>query len=425
MGVATPTATASLEATQSERVQRPMVRRALDAYVGIKRCDLRHLSGDSPPAPPQESAPFAGRFLRFTHPGNHGWPCNVASMFSYPAAHRSDVVDDYHGTAVADPYRWLEDPDSDATREFVAAQNDVSLPYLRDLPDRQRLIERMTELWDVPRTYLPTRRGETTIWAHNDGLQNQPVYYVSRSGGLPEVFLDPNLLSDDGTVAINVTSLSPDGSLFTYSIADAGSDWQVIRIRDTANAEDLTDVIRHVKHTSIAWTDDGFYYSRFPEAQPGSVATARNPSVCFHRLGTDQSEDVVVHNNGADPDPGYDPTITHDGRYLVLAEHVGTSAKNGVLFRDLTVEDSEWMQLVDPLIAVHTFVAHIDGEFIVASDLDAPNGQIIAIPLDDPSIRRELVAEGAAAIEAFLGGRRTDSGCPHNGWVSYPPSVRL
>jgi prolyl oligopeptidase len=320
-------------------------------------------------------------------------------MFTCPAARRTDVVDDYHGTLVADPYRWLEDPTSDETAVFVAGQNALTLPYLGGLPMRARLAERMTALWNTPKTYLPTRRSGVTVWAHNSGLTNQPVYYVERGDNEARFLLDPNTLSDDGTVAINVATLSPDGSTFSYAISDAGSDWQVIRFRDTETGDDLTDEIRHVKFTSIAWYEDGFFYARFPETDLHAVTTANNPSVCFHALGTSQDDDTTVFNNADDPNPGYDPTVTHDGRYLVLHDNVGTSRHNGLLYKDLLDPHAVIQRLVEPLQSVFEFLIHDDGAFVVRTDVDAPNGRIVAIPLTDPSNLVERVAETSAAIE--------------------------
>ena len=320
-------------------------------------------------------------------------------MFNYPDVRRSDTQDLYHGIVVADPYQWLENPDAPETAEFIQVQNQLSLPYLEELPSRAGLVARMQKLWDTPRTYAPIRRGNVTVWAHNDGLQNQPVYYAQRGDASPTILLDPNDLSSDGTVAINLTSLSPDGRFFSYSVSDAGSDWQIIRFRDTESGEDLDDELRFVKFTSISWHDNGVFYSRFPEMDPHSVQTARDPFVCFHTFGTHQVDDPIVHHNRDDPDPGYDAQLTHDGRYLILTEHVGTSRHNGLLFKDLNSPGSDWVQLVEPLIGVHEFLVHHEDAFIVRTDVDAPNGRIVSIPLDPGQPSVEVVGEGDTAIE--------------------------
>lgn len=320
-------------------------------------------------------------------------------MFTYPPARRGDTADDYHGTTVADPYRWLEDPTSDETKQFVAAQSEFALAYLTQLPMREPLANRMTALWDTPRTYLPIRRGDVTVWAYNDGLANQPTYLVQRDGEDRRVLLNPNTLSDDGTIAVTVTSLSSDGSIFSYATSDGGTDWQVIRFLDTATGQHLTDEIRYVKWTSMSWHDDGFFYARFPETDPHAVTTVNNPSVCFHVIGTDQADDPVIFNNADDPDPGYDPMVSSDGRYLVLGEYVGTSHMNGLLYKDLADPDAEWVRLREPREARYQFLMHDDGAFLVRTNLDAPNSKIVSIPLDDPETTTEVVPEGPSAIE--------------------------
>ena len=314
--------------------------------------------------------------------------------FSYPPARRGDVVDDYHGTPVADPYRWLEDPDSDETRAFVAAQNEITLGYLATLPERTAMAQEMRISWDVPRTSAPVARAGTKVWAHNDGLSDQSIFMVESRDGDREVLLDPNTMSDDGAVAVTQISLSEDGSLLAYNVAEAGSDWQVIHIRETATGLDRPDTIHHVKFSGVEWHGDGFFYSRFPEVDHASTETVRNQTVWFHRIGTDQSEDRLVFENPQEPDRGYDATRTPDGEYLILLEWLGTSRANGVLHRRLDEPDSEWTRMVDPLVGLHTVLLHDDGDFIVHTDIGAPNGHVVRIPIEESAERTELVPEG-------------------------------
>ncbi len=319
--------------------------------------------------------------------------------FTYPPARRDDTTDNYHGTIVADPYRWLEDPTSSETRAFVDAQSELGLSYLASLPDRDRLTKRITELWDIPRSGIPVERGGTRVWSHNDGLQNQPVFYVQSDGeSSPRVLLDANTLSEDGTVAVVGASLSTDGSLWAYSVSESGSDWQRIRVRNTTTAEDLGDELQFVKFTNIAWHENGFFYSRFPEQDPASTEPSRNMSVHYHRLGHPQEDDEQVFANPDDPDLGYVPVVTDDHRYIVLIEWEGTSPHNGLLYREIGM--SEWIRVVATGVARYDFLEHVDGRFVVLTDLDAPNGRIVALPLEDLSRPVELVAEQATAIEA-------------------------
>jgi prolyl oligopeptidase len=334
--------------------------------------------------------------------------------FTYPDAHRSDQTDDYHGTVVADPYRWLEDPDSEETAVFVAAQNALTDSYIGGLPGRAELRDRMTELWDNARTSAPTVRSGVAVYAHNDGLQDQPIYYITRRGSEPEVFLDPNTLAEDGAVAVIVTALSPDGRHLAYTVAEAGSDRQKLSVRSTETGEDLSDQLHHLRFTTVAWWGDGFFYTRWPETDPGSTEPVRDPSVHYHRLGDPQSADVLVFHNAQDPEPGYSPTVTNDDRYLVLTEYLGTSRHNGLLYLDLAdratddgslapVEPADWVRLVDQGQALHSVLAHHDGGFLVHTDRHAPNGQIVHIPLaDDPATAepRTVVPESGAALVA-------------------------
>jgi prolyl oligopeptidase len=319
--------------------------------------------------------------------------------FTYPAARRSDHVDDYHGTLVADPYRWLEDPEAPETRAFVRAQNDVTLPYLASLPEVDRLRPRIAELWDTPRTGAPVHRNGVVVWQHNDGIQDQPVFYVSRNGCEPEAILDPNTLSDDGAVAVVVWSLSPDGSLLAYTVSEAGSDRQVARIRDTVTGEDRTDELHHLRFTTLAWWRDGLFYARFPERPEGDVGLFLDMSVHYHRLGTSQDEDALVFSNPERPDLGYAPEVSDDRAYLVLTEYDGTSNENGLLYKPLGDPGAPMTRIVPTGVASHRFLAHHGGRFLVETNLDAPNGRVVAIPLDAADERLELIAEGPMPIE--------------------------
>lgn len=332
--------------------------------------------------------------------------------FAYPAAHRHDVVDDYHGRLVADPYRWLEDPESAETKAFVRAQNAITMPYLEQLPERAGLQARMTELWDTERTDPPTVRNGVAIWTHNDGLQDQSVFWIRRQAtpeqpAEDEPFLDPNTLSEDGAAAVIVSSLSPDGRHLAYTVAEAGSDRQRLAVRSTETGADLDDRLDHLRFTSVAWFGDGFFYTRWPETDPASTEPVRDPSVHYHRLGDPQDADVLVFHNDDDPDPGYAPVVSQDDRYLVLIEYLGTSQQNGLLYLDLDgfdpaepapVEAEDWRRLVDQGEALHSFVLHDDGGFVLHTDRDAPNGRVVRVPLDDPASPTTIIDEGQTAI---------------------------
>ncbi|MDH5614975.1 MAG: prolyl oligopeptidase family serine peptidase [Acidimicrobiia bacterium] len=319
--------------------------------------------------------------------------------FTYPPTRRADTVDYYHGTPVADPYRWLENSESEDTKAFVQAQNEITLPFLASLRERSELRERMEALWDVARTGAPTVRNGIAVWPHNDGLQDQPVLFVRRPDHEDRVLLDPNVMSEDGAIAVIVTSLSDDGRLLAYSIAESGSDWQTIRIRDTETGDDLSDELHHVKFTEISWYDSGFFYSRFPAHDPASIEPSRNMAVHYHTLGTDQDKDTLVFANPDDPDLGYGAAVSDDHRFLILTEWQGTSHKNGLLYKPLDDPDADWVRLASPGEALYAFLAHHQGAFLLHTDLEAPNGRIVRLSLDRPEAINELAAERHQAIE--------------------------
>ncbi len=348
--------------------------------------------------------------------------------FSYPPAHRGDTVDTYHGIEVADPYRWLEDPDGEDTRAFVRAQNAVTEPYLNGLPDRQPLIERMTELWDIPRTDPPATGGEgaerVQVWTHNDGLSDQPVFWIRRGedeSAEPEVLLDPNTMSDDGAVAVVTWRLSKDGRLLAYTLSEAGSDRQRLAVRSTSTGLDLDDRLDHLRFTLVAWYGDGFFYTRWPETEPGSTAPVKDPSIHYHRIGDGQADDRLVFHNDDDPEPSYSAGLTEDERYLILVEYLGTDRRNGLLYLDLEadgaaivspengtdpVPNKAWTRLVGQGQAMHDVVHHQVGDdgssrLLVHTDRDAANGRLVSIDLADPEPDRwqDVVAESSDPLE--------------------------
>lgn len=320
--------------------------------------------------------------------------------FTYPQTQRDDLIEDYHGTPVADPYRWLEDPDLDATKTFVSDQNQITFDYLASLPQRHSMADAMRSAWDVPRTSAPTSRSGIKVWAHNDGLADQAVFMIEDRAGQRRVLIDPNHMSDDGAVAVTQVSLSPDGETLAYNVAEAGSDWQEIRFRSTGSGEDLPDTLRNVKFSGVAWHEDGCFYSRFPEVDHQSTETVRNQTVWFHEMGTDQDNDTLVFANTDNPDPLYQAAKTPDDEYLILTEWVGTSRSNGVLYRRLDQPEAEWTRLVESEVGTHDVLLHVDGSFVVHTDVDAPNGRVVRMSLDGSGKMGDIIAESGLPIAA-------------------------
>jgi prolyl oligopeptidase len=332
-------------------------------------------------------------------------------LVQYPETRRGNVSDDYHGTLVPDPYRWLEDMDSEEARAWVDAQNEVTESYLVAVPLRRQLFRRFAELWDFPRTSAPQRRGDWYFFSHNDGLQPQPVLYKRPvAGGAGTVVLDPNTLATDGTVALMTQSFTKDGRLLAYTLAEAGSDWQRAFVKDTLHGTRYRDELQWIKFTSLAWlpSGDGFLYSRYP--QPGELPDAppsTHQRVYLHRLGESQAEDTLVYARPDAPDLGFQPIVTDDDELLVLHVWEGTDTRNRLYYRPLQA-DGEFVKLLDDFDAKYHLVGHDSGTLFLLTDLDAPRGRIIAIDLDRPERTqwREIVAEGADTLEfaSIVGG---------------------
>src|SRR5216684_4188225 len=232
-----------------------------------------------------------------------------SSSFTYPQPRRGDQVDDYHGTKIADPCRWLEDTDSAETHAWVEAENKVTFGYLEQIPYRQAIRDRLTKLWNYERFTVPSQHGGRYFFQHNTGLQNQNVLLVAESlNAEPRVLLDPNLLSTDGTVALADTEVSDDGKLMAYAIATSGSDWTEWHVRDIDTGKDLADDLKWVKFSGASWTKDnkGFYYSRYDEPKGAALREANYfHKLYYHRLGTAQSEDKLIYERPDNKELGF------------------------------------------------------------------------------------------------------------------------
>lgn len=335
-----------------------------------------------------------------------------------PPARRGDVVDDHHGTRVPDPYRWLEDPDGEETRAWVAAQNARTRAALDAVPARDRIRDRLAELWDHPRRSTPWREGDRWFQLRNTGLQDQDVLWVLPSAGEHgEVLLDPNALSDDGTVALAAMAPSRDGTLLAYALSEDGSDWMTWRVRRTDGGDDLPDELRWSKFAGAAWAPDGsgFFYAAYDPPPPGEALSGANRGhrLWFHRLGTDQGADVLVHERPDRPDWIVDPTVTEDGRWLVVDVAEGTDHRNRVWAADLAgwadggPEGLELRPLLDDFDGGWHLAGNVGGLLYFHTDAGAPRGRLVAVPVDQPERRLEVVPEAEATLEGaqLLGGR--------------------
>jgi prolyl oligopeptidase len=313
----------------------------------------------------------------------------VSPHLNYPTTAKTNVVDNYHGTTVADPYRWLEDDNAPETKAWVEAQNKVTFAYLNTIPGRDAIKARLTKLWNFERYGVPFQNGGRYFYLRNDGLQNQSVLYtVDSPDAAPRVLLDPNLLSADGTVAVTGLEVSDDGSLLAYGTSAAGSDWEEWHVRDVRTGNDLSDHLRWVKFSGASWKKDGggFYYSRYDAPKPGDTLKGVNKfhKLYFHKLGTKQSEDDLVYERKDKPDWGFSGSVTEDGKYLVITASEGTDPRNRVLYQDLTNPGAPVVELLMDFDASYNFVGNDGPVFWFKTDLNAPRGRVIAIDVTRP-----------------------------------------
>ena len=313
----------------------------------------------------------------------------LSESLIYPTTPQSTVVDNYHGTQVPDPYRWLEDDTSEATKAWVVAQNAVTSGYLSQLPQRLPIRDRMTKLFNFERFGTPFRAGGRYFFSRNNGLQNQSVWYWAASlEAQPVLLIDPNTFSADGTVSMSVPVPSEDGRTVAYQVSKSGSDWQEIRVHDVGTGKQLSDRIQWVKFSGIAWAKDGsgFYYSRFDAPKSGAALTQVNEfqKVYFHRLGSEQSEDSLVYERRDQPKWGMGATLSDDGAYLILTLSQGTDTRNRVFYRDLTTPQSSVVELLNDFDASYNWVGNEGPVFLFHTDLKAPRGRIIAIDSRKP-----------------------------------------
>ncbi|MBM4352664.1 MAG: S9 family peptidase [Deltaproteobacteria bacterium] len=314
------------------------------------------------------------------------------SALSYPAARQADLVTDYHGTLVPEPYRWMEEEGSPEISAWIDAENRLTQGWLSRTGLVKPLFDRLAALWSFERWTTPFRRGPYYFYFHNDGLQNQDVLLVQEGlSAKPRVLLDPNTLSEDGTVAVSGTSPSRDGKLLAYAVSVHGSDRQEWRLLDVATGDPLPDVIRWCKFSNLTWVPDGsgFYYDRFPE--PGAVPKEDENNysrVYRHELGTPQDQDRLLLERPDDKELGFGAYVTDDGRFLMVFVYRGTDPRNGLYYFALDeashTDGKNLVRLLEPGEAMFSFIENEQDTFFVQTDLDAPRGRVVAIDLAHP-----------------------------------------
>ena len=335
--------------------------------------------------------------------------CASMSAPTYPVTRKVDQNDSYSGTTVADPYRWLEDDNSAETKAWVKAQNAVTDRYLEAMPQRMPTRRLYTELMNYERFSLPEKEGGRYFWSRNDGLQQQSVIYSATSLSEPAtVALDPNTLSKDGTVALSGTVPSPKGRLLAYGISGAGSDWQTWKVRDLETGKDLQDLIEWVKFSRATWTPDGkgFFYSRYDKPKEGTALSGVNffQKLYYHRIGTNQTADVLVAENAAEKSWGWSTEASDDQRWIIISVTSGTGRKNGLMVLPLNngglQAGSKPVPVTMTFDAAYRFVDSLGDKLIISTDKDAPNSRLIAMDMEAaaPKYWKTLVPEAKDAL---------------------------
>ena len=330
----------------------------------------------------------------------------LAAAIDYPATRKADVVDELHGTMVADPYRWLEDDNAEETKNWVTAQNRVTEDFLTTIPQRGEIRKRIAEVWNFERTAAPQEYGGRWFFTHNTGLQNQSVLKVSETmNGEGRELLDPNKLSEDGTVALALFQPSEDGKLLAYSISRGGSDWNEILVRDIATGKETGDHLKWVKFSGLSWAKDGsgFYYSRYDEPPAGAALTQKNEfqKLCFHKIGTAQAEDKLIYERKDHPKWGFGGGLTEDGKFLAIHVTEGTDPKNRFFYQDASKPESPVVELLADADASYDFIGNEGDVFYFRTDLDAPQHRVIAIDVRKPERAswKEIIPQGKDLLQ--------------------------
>ncbi|HMO41161.1 MAG TPA: prolyl oligopeptidase family serine peptidase [Saprospiraceae bacterium] len=332
---------------------------------------------------------------------------NPVIPVTYPTTKTVDQNDDYHGNRIVDPYRWLEIDTAAEVEAWVKTQNEVTFGYLAQIPYRAQIAERFTELYNYPKYSAPFREGDYYFFYKNDGLQNQPViYYKKGLDGEPTVFIDPNQLSAAGTTAVALLGADDAGRYMAYTIQEAGSDWQQIRIMEIATRREMPDALRWVKFSGASWHKDGFFYSRYPEPARGAELSGNNQyhSIYYHKLGDEQQKDKLVFRDESNPNHYHFGGVTEDKKYFILYKQPGTDGF-ATYYKDLE-KDGPFTALFDGYNHKNAVVHNIGNRFLVRTDIDAPNYRLIEVDINrpQPANWREIIPESEHLLQTATTG---------------------
>ncbi len=327
--------------------------------------------------------------------------------FRYPESPKIDQVDLYHNTKVSDPYRWLEDSYSTQTRRWIQAQNKLTSAYLESVPRREIIRQRLTELWNYEKYGVPFRKGTHYFFSKNDGLQNQSVIYtLNKLDARPQILIDPNTFSTDGTVALTNYKVSENGQWVAYGLASGGSDWQEWRVRNVQTGQDLKDQLKWIKFSTPAWTHDhkGFFYSRYDEPKKDATLEGVNyyHKLYYHLLGTAQAKDELIYHRSDQKEWGFGASVSEDGRYLIIHIWKGTDTRNRVFYKDLQDNPDRTIKLLNDFDASYQFIGNEGPIFWFLTNLDAPSYRLLAVDTNRPDRRhwQEIILQSSDTLQA-------------------------
>nr|WP_199156963.1 prolyl oligopeptidase family serine peptidase [Pedobacter sp. ASV2] len=332
-------------------------------------------------------------------------PAEKITLMTYPETKKDATTDNYFGTTIADPYRWLENDTSAETAKWVAAENKVTQNYLAQIPYRADIKKRLTEIWNYPKETAPFKAGEYYFFTKNDGLQNQSIWYIKKGiDGKEELFLDPNKLSADGTASVSLLGLSHNKKYIAYSIAQSGSDWSNIYVMDIANKTKLPDELKWTKFSGAAWKNDGFYYSKYDEPAKGMELSAANKfqKIYFHKLGDPQKNDQLIFEDKSNPNLYFGSGVTEDERFLIIYASAGTSG-NALYYQDLKDPAGKISLLVKGFQNNHSVIENIGDQLLLNTDLNAPNKKVVLVDPKNPQPEnwKTIIPESKLPIEGI------------------------
>ena len=313
--------------------------------------------------------------------------CKYTSQINYPETKKCDTVDEYFGHKVADPYRWLEDDNSEETALWVKAENEITFDYLSKIPFREKIKERLTEIWNYPKYRVPFKKGDNYFFFKNDGLQNQDVLYIQPDlDSEPKMLLDPNTFSEDGTIALSNLGISKDGKILAYSTSEGGSDWKEIYVMNIETGEKYIDHLEWIKFSGISWYKNGFFYSRYNKPDEGDELKDKNEfhKVFYHKIGDPQAKDKLIYSNKDFPLRNYYAGVTEDEKFLIISESEATSG-NTVYVKDLTKKGNTYYKIGDGFDYQYNIIENIGDKLLVMTNFNAPKNQLVIIDPNNPT----------------------------------------